>query len=99
MSRPFSLTDDIEAASALQHYRALSDNHEQMEYMKRLLKNAMNSSLTGRQYDCVVMYYMHNMTTAKIGETLGIAQSTVSRHLKAARRKLKVLESLNRGCA
>lgn len=65
-----------------------------MEYMKQLLKNALNRSLTGRQYDCVVLYYMHNMTTVKIGETLGISQSTVSRHLKAARRKLKILENL-----
>ena len=97
MARPIGLTDDIEAMSVLQHYSAVSDNKEQLEYMKKLIKNAMNGSLTGRQYDCVVMYYVHNMTTTKIAETLGIAQSTVTRHLQAARKKLKMLENLRMG--
>lgn len=44
--------------------------------------------LTGRQEECARLW-AQGMTQAEIGESLGIRQDAVSRHLKRARRKLQ----------
>lgn len=57
------------------------------------LKKAARGELTDRQKECVALYYARGFSQAETAERLGIAVSTVSRHLKKARARLRrVLE-------
>ena len=60
--------------------------------MKRLLANAMNRVLTQRQRKCLTMYYFENKKMKEIGEELGLSRPTVSKHIKAAKKKLLMLK-------
>ena len=68
-------------------------NSEDVKRMKKMLSKAMNNTLTERQYNCLTMYYLKNMTMKEIGKTLGLHQSTVSRHVHAAKVKLEKLRA------
>lgn len=60
------------------------------------VQECMTILLTQRQSDCFIMYYTSDMTEKEISENLGISVSTVSRHLKAARKKLLCLKPLGK---
>ena len=64
-------------------------NKAEINRMKNILSKAMVSELTTRQRDCLRMYYYDNMKMKDIAVTLGLSNSTVSRHIKAAQTKLK----------
>ena len=68
-------------------------NSEDVKRMKKMLSKAMNSTLTERQYTCLKMYYFDSMTMKEIAKTLGLHQSTVSRHVHAAKVKLEKLRA------
>ncbi len=74
--------------------RYSDSNSEDVSRMKDMLTHAMTNSLTERQYSCLSMYYFDSMTMKEIGKTLGLHQSTVSRHVHAARVKLEKLKAL-----
>ena len=69
-------------------------NSKDIGRMRNMLTHAMTNSLTERQYSCLSMYYFDSMTMKEIGKTLGLHQSTVSRHVHAARVKLEKLKAL-----
>ncbi|MBR1659595.1 MAG: sigma-70 family RNA polymerase sigma factor [Oscillospiraceae bacterium] len=54
-----------------------------------LLSAAIREELTERQRQMVGMYYLEQHTMRDIALTLGLNQSTVSRTLAAARRRLR----------
>ena len=57
--------------------------------LKRILHKAIQSELTERQRECVLMYYFQNMQMKEIAENFGLSPSTVSRHISAAQKKLR----------
>lgn len=67
------------------------DNVNKRKRMKNLLTKAMLTQLTNRQSICVSEYYIQNKTMETIAAELGISKSTVSRHIKAAMKKLNKL--------
>lgn len=62
--------------------------------MVRILYSGLNGSLTERQRDCIQKYYGENKTMAEIARELSLNVSTVSRHIKAARKNLKMLSDM-----
>ncbi len=63
------------------------------EKMLCALKRAAVGELTGRQKECVALYYARGLSQAETAKYLGITVATVSRHLKKARTRLRrVLE-------
>ena len=57
--------------------------------MSAALKVALRQELTGRQRECVEMYFMERMTMEEIGKKLGIGKSTVYKHLKTAKAHIR----------
>ncbi|MBQ8057612.1 MAG: helix-turn-helix domain-containing protein [Ruminococcus sp.] len=57
--------------------------------MKHILYVALNSELTPRQRECLELYYYKKMKMCDIASFLSLSPSTVTRHIKAAERKLK----------
>ena len=69
-----------------------SETGSEKAEMKRLLANAMNRTLTQRQRKCLTMYYFENKKMKDIGKELGLSSPTVSKHIKAAKKKLLMLK-------
>ncbi len=63
------------------------DNRTQLSQMKAILKLALDSELTDAQRRCLVAYYS-GKKQKEIAAALGLAPSTVCRHIRSAKRKL-----------
>ena len=87
------LDDKNEPIVSYQLYCCGSDNRSERERMKRLLKRAIRHELTDRQRICVTMYYLEGMKMKEIARSLDLCESTVSRHISAAARKLRRIAS------
>ena len=57
----------------------------------RAMMQAARGELTGRQMECVRLYYRDGKGVNEIAAELGITPSTVSRHLKKARARLRTV--------
>lgn len=64
------------------------DNAEQMDRLRRNLRQARERELTPRQRQMVALYYDRGLTMAQIAGRLGVNRSTVSRTLRRARERL-----------
>ncbi len=64
-------------------------NEDDIESMKRFLAKAMMFELTNRQRECIIRYFFEHKKMCDIASELGLAPSTVSRHICAAKSKLK----------
>ena len=54
-----------------------------------LLRLVVERELTGRQRQCVELYYFQGMTMEAVGQQLGLNKATVCRHLQKARGRIK----------
>ena len=66
----------------------MDDEHQKM--LKVLVK-AIDGELTSRQKQCLIMYYGKNMRIVDISRELNVYPSTVSRHIKKSRSRLKTI--------
>ena len=64
------------------------DNAEQLERLRRNLRQAREQELTPRQRQVVALYYDRGLTIPQIAGQLGVNRSTVSRTLRRARARL-----------
>lgn len=64
-------------------------NKSSREKMKALLSKAILGELTPAQRLCITEYYLNGKKEKQIANELGVNISTVSRHICAARRKLR----------
>ena len=64
------------------------DNAEQMDRLRRNLRQARERELTPRQRQMVALYYDRGLTMAQIAGRLGVNRSTVSRTVKRAKQRL-----------
>ena len=65
-----------------------ADNSQQMEHLRRCLRQARERELTDRQRQLLSLYYDQRMTMPQIAEMLGLNRSTVSRTIRRARERL-----------
>ena len=64
------------------------NNAEQMDRLRRNLRQARERELTPRQRQMVALYYDRGLTMTQIAGRLGVNRSTVSRTLRRARDRL-----------
>lgn len=57
--------------------------------MKKILHKAIQNELTERQRTCIMKYYYQEMKIKDIAAELGLNNSTISRHISSATRKLR----------
>lgn len=62
------------------------------EQREQVLHHVINSVLTARQRDCLVLRFFEGMSVTQIALHYGVNPSTVSRHIKKA--KIKIAKSL-----
>ena len=60
-----------------------------LEAAHRVLGRAMERELTGRQLECIRLYYFEGYKQEEIARLLGVGKPTVCRHLKKARERLE----------
>lgn len=66
-----------------------SNNCETRNAMKKILSKAIMTELTDKQRVCIVEHYINDRKEKDIALELGVNISTVSRHIKAGRNKLR----------
>lgn len=64
-------------------------NSERRSKMKLLISNAITNELTDRQRLCITEHYLNGKKKKDIAKELGLAPSTVCRHIDTAEKKLK----------
>ena len=74
---------------ALWRRETAEDNSLQMERVRRNLRWALESELTPRQRQMVVLYYDRRLSMRQIARLLGVQPSTVTRTLQRAKRRLQ----------
>ena len=87
------LSDENSDYIAYQLYNHGSDNRPERERMKKIMYRAIRHGLTDRQRVCVMKYYLEGMQMKDIAAELGLSKSTVSRHITAAKLKLRKVAS------
>lgn len=65
-------------------------NSEYIDYLKRLLRQAIRNELTECQRAAVIGFYFEGKSVTALALEQGVHKSTVSRNLKRAREKLAV---------
>lgn len=96
IGRVFCLDVFMENQTSMQKWERQQCNlqHEgkpEYQEMLEVLTYAMENELTQRQIECVKMYYFEKMEMKEIARQLDIDISSVSRHLKRARKRLGVV--------
>ena len=64
------------------------DNREQLQRLRRKLRQAKETELTPRQRQILAMRYEQQLSPAQIARELGVHRSTVSRTLHRAQARL-----------
>lgn len=70
-------------------------NNYQLKLMKEMAIKALRNELTERQQQIFTLYYGEEINTPTIAKILNLNQSTVSRHLTTARKKLQKIFDYN----
>ncbi|MDD5952790.1 MAG: sigma-70 family RNA polymerase sigma factor [Oscillospiraceae bacterium] len=65
------------------------ENDTEYRRLLQAVPKILSGELTQRQQECVRLYYFEGMKLNQIAELLGVQPSTVSKHLKKARRRLE----------
>ena len=66
------------------------DNSAERQKMKRLLHTAIDNGLTDMQKQCLIAHYS-GKKQKDIAAEMGLAPSTVNRHIKAALKRLRII--------
>ena len=77
----------------LRHLSDCATNSESRKQMKIILSKAITTELTEMQRICIVEHYINDKKQKEIAKELGLNNSTVSRHIAAAIRKLRNIAS------
>ncbi len=86
-----ALNDNDKDIASFSNFLTRDTNRNDIEKMKQILSQAMTCELTNRQRECVQMYYIENIKMKDIASILSLAPSTVTRHIKAAKLKLRTI--------
>lgn len=84
-----SINEDYKNKEAYTNFFSSGTNSDNRNKMKNFLSVAINAELTGRQRQCIKLYYLDGLKMKEIAKYLDIHPSTVSRHMRSAHQKLK----------
>ena len=65
-------------------------NREEIERKIKFILCAVETDLTPLQHYCLTEYYLKGVKQKEIAKSLGLSTSTVSRHISAGTKKLKI---------
>lgn len=84
-------TEFTESLAGMIEYNNHSENTNFNEYQRilKIMSKAIIGELTDRQRECIIMRYYQKLSVTEIAAKLNIGKSTVSRHIKKARIRLK----------
>ena len=85
--------DNIDILSNLHGQYCESGNQIGIERLKRVLSKSINGVLTDTQRYCITEYYINRKKQKEIAKDLGVATSTVCRHIKKKKKKLRSIAS------
>ena len=90
-NRPLSLDKFTESIASMSGYRKNLFNAKDTNYAKMIksLKNVVEGELTEKQKLCISLYYGEKMKMKDISDKLQIGISSVSRHIKKAKSRIK----------
>ncbi|PYG90150.1 RNA polymerase sigma factor (sigma-70 family) [Ruminiclostridium sufflavum DSM 19573] len=95
MKRSRRTQDRLESLYTLDSYMdKAATNAENIKRMKRLLKVAMQFSLTDRQREVVRLHYLEDKKVVEVAEELGISRQAVYKLLRISRKKLQKLKNI-----
>ncbi len=66
-----------------------TSNREQLETIRRALRDAIANELTSRQREVLVMRYYEELSGSEIAGRLGVNPSTVCRTLRRAQERIR----------
>lgn len=66
-------------------------NSEQINKVKEMLEESINTLLTEKQRKCVVRHYFEGVTMKDIAKEMGVCPSTVTRTIQLAKKRLSIL--------
>lgn len=87
--RKISLSNKAQQKIPYYDFDYSESNENEIAKMKKILKNAIVTGLTERQRYCICQYYIEEVPMKEIAHTLGVNPSTVTRHIKNAKKNLK----------
>lgn len=95
MPRNFVSADDhvFEQAAYLAYTSSGETNLSERAIMRGILRKAIKNELTDNQRICLVEYYVRGRKMKDIASMLSLNPSTVTRHIRAARDKLRHIAS------
>ena len=95
MPRNHVNADDFvyEEAAYLAYRSSGETNVQEKARMKNILKKAIQNELTDNQRICIVEYYLGGKKMKDIADMLSLHPSTVTRHIRKAREKLRHIAS------
>ncbi len=95
MPRNEYCADDVlyDQISYLSYTSAGSSSDSERSRMKQILKKAIANELSDMQKLCLVEYYLNGKKMNVIASELDLNPSTVTRHIKRAREKLRHIAS------
>lgn len=85
--------DNIDILSNLHGGFCESQNRIGIERLKRILSKSLTGELTDTQRYCITEYYINRKKQKEIAKDLGVATSTVCRHINRGLVKLKKIAS------
>ena len=85
--------DNIDILSNLHGQYCESGNQIGIERLKRVLSKSINGVLTDTQRYCITEYYINRKKQKEIAKDLGVAPSTVCRHINRGLKKLRSIAS------
>ncbi len=90
-NKSLHLDEFTESLISLSKYRKSNFCERDFNYKKMIksLKNIIQGELTPKQRMCVLLYYGEKMTMKEISIKLGICISSVSRHIKKGKQRIK----------
>lgn len=64
-------------------------NSRELAALKHVLARAVREQLTGRQRDCILLYYGEGLKMREIAARLGIDPAAVTRHIQRGLKQLR----------
>lgn len=89
MRNTISVDDFLFELVSYSEYRCNGTNRDERSKMRKILDEAMESELTESQRYCITEYYLGGRKMKDIAVSLSVHPSTVTYHIKSARRKLR----------
>ncbi|WP_312644722.1 sigma factor-like helix-turn-helix DNA-binding protein [Hydrogenoanaerobacterium sp.] len=83
--------EDIDSI-ALQAQQCLDSENTNRQFLTALLRatrHAVSHELTARQHQCFTLHYYRGLSVNEIAAELALDCSTVSRHIRAARERIR----------